>query len=308
MLIFGTKLVVSFGNHVTLRRKLNLFNEMKRKLFCEISPFTYRLSIEKEIFMRHLKDRLQKTLFAKQRTETSLPILIYRHNSLIRRRLGNVNMQLQENKATNLALAVKHIDGLLIHPGETFSVWKLIGRTTKRKGYKEGLTIAKGQPSQGIGGGLCQLSNLIHWMVLHSELTITEHHHHDALDLFPDYGRQIPFGPGTSSSYNYIDYRVRNDTDNTYQLRLSVDDEYLCGELRAEDHQPHTFHIHVENEFFSREGEDIYRNGKVYRDIIDCITGQCLDSQLIRTNHAKVMYPCPPSMIIQQIIQPCSKK
>ena len=117
---------------------------MKRKLFCELSPFTYRLSMEKEILKRHVQDLLHKTQFAVERTEASFPVLVYRHNSLIRRRLGNVNMQLQENKATNLALAVKHINGLVIRPGETFSVWKLIGRTTKRKGYKEGLTIAKG--------------------------------------------------------------------------------------------------------------------------------------------------------------------
>lgn len=272
---------------------------MKRKLFCEISPFTYRLSMEKEILKRHLKDLLRKTLFAKERTEVPLPVLVYRHNSLIRRRLGNVNMQLQENKATNLSLAVSHINGLLIHPGETFSVWKLIGRTSQRKGYKEGLTIAKGQPAQGIGGGLCQLSNLIHWMVLHSELTITEHHHHDGLDLFPDFGRQIPFGTGTSISYNYIDYRVKNETDNTYQLRLWVDDEYLCGELRAAEILPYTFHIHAENEYFSREGDVVFRNGQVFRDTIDRISGRCLDSQLIRTNHAKVMYDIPPSVIIR---------
>ena len=263
---------------------------MERKLFCEISPFTYRLSMEKEILKRHLKDLLHKTAFAREREESPLPVLVYKHNSLIRRRLGNVNMQLQENKATNLALAVTHIDGLVIRPGETFSVWKLIGRATKRKGYKEGLTIAKGQPSQGIGGGMCQLSNLIHWMVLHSDLTITEHHHHDGLDLFPDFGRQIPFGTGTSISYNYIDYRVKNETDNTYQLRLRVDDEYLCGELRAQEQLPHTFHIHAKNEQFVREGDVVYRNGQVYRDIIDRTTGQCIDSQLIRTNHARVMY------------------
>lgn len=268
---------------------------MKRKLFCEISPFTYRLSVEKEILKRHLRDFIGKTPFAHERTEEPLPVLVYSHNSLIRRRLGNVNMQLQENKAVNLALAVKHIDGLLIRPGETFSVWRQVGRTTKRKGYKEGLTIAKGAPSQGIGGGLCQLSNLIHWMVLHSELTITEHHHHDGLDLFPDFGRQIPFGTGTSISYNYIDYRVRNDTTNTYQLRLWVDGEYLCGELRAIEVQPHTFHIHVEDEHFSQEGDFFYRNGKVYRDIIDRMTGNCVERQLIRTNHARVMYELPSS-------------
>lgn len=272
---------------------------MPRKLFCEISPFTYRLSMEKEILKRHLKDFIHKIRFARERTTDNLPVVIYRHNSLIRRRLGNVNMQLQENKATNLALAVKNIDGLLIRPGETFSVWKQIGRTTERKGYKEGLVIAKGAPGQGIGGGLCQLSNLIHWMVLHSDLTIAEHHHHDALDLFPDYGRQIPFGTGTSISYNYIDYRVRNDTSNTYQLRLWVDGEYLRGELRAVDPQPHTFHIHAENEYFSREGDVIYRNGQVFRDTIDANTGNVIESQLIRTNHARVMYECPPNIEIR---------
>ncbi len=273
---------------------------MPRKLFCEISPFTYRLSMEKEILKRHLKDFIHKIRFAKERTTDNLPVVIYRHNSLIRRRLGNVNMQLQENKATNLALAVKNIDGLLIRPGETFSVWKQIGRTTERKGYKEGLVIAKGTPGQGIGGGLCQLSNLIHWMVLHSDLTIAEHHHHDALDLFPDYGRQIPFGTGTSISYNYLDYRVRNDTSNTYQLRLWVDGEYLRGELRAGDPQPHTFHIHAENEYFSREGDVIYRNGQVFRDTIDATTGNVIESQLIRTNHARVMYECPPNIEIRE--------
>lgn len=274
---------------------------MARKLFCEISPFTYRLSMEKEIMKRHLNDFINKTRFAKERKDTPLSVLVYNHNSLIRRRLGNVNMQLQENKANNLALAVKHINGLLIRPGETFSVWKMIGRTTKKKGYKEGLTIEKGKPSQGIGGGMCQLSNLIHWMVLHSDLTITEHHHHDALDLFPDFGRQIPFGTGTSISYNYIDYRVKNNTANTYQLRLWVDDEYLCGELRAAEQLPHTFHIHAENEFFSRENGIVYRNGQVYRDTIDRVTGQCVEKQLIRTNHARVMYECPPDLVIKEL-------
>lgn len=273
---------------------------MSRKLFCEISPFTYRLSMEKEILKRKLKDFFRKTVFAHERIPDSLPVLVYQHKSLIRRRLGNVNMQLQENKATNLALAVTHIHSLLIRPGETFSVWKLIGRTTERKGYKEGLTIARGQPSQGIGGGLCQLSNLIHWLILHSELTVVEHHHHDGLDLFPDYGRQIPFGTGTSISYNYIDYRVKNETANTYQLRLWVDGEYLCGELRAAELQSHTFHIHAENEYFSREGDTIYRNGQVFRDVIDRVTGRHLESQLIRTNHAKVMYDLPPSITIRE--------
>ena len=269
---------------------------MKRKLFCEISPFTYRLSMEKEILKRHVKDSLSRIRFAKEQTGELLPVVVYRHNSLIRRRLGDVDMQLQENKAVNLTLAAPCIDGVLIRPGETFSVWKLIGRTTRRRGFRVGLTIAKGKPSEGIGGGLCQLSNLIHWMVLHSELTIAEHHHHDGVDLFPDFGRKIPFGTGTSISYNYVDYRVKNNTQNTYQLRIRVDGEYLYGELRAMERQPHSFHIRMEGEHFSKEQDGVYRNGRVVRDVIDRRTGQCVASQTIRVNHAKVMYPVADQM------------
>lgn len=262
----------------------------KRKLFCEICPLTYWLSTEKEILKRHLSDFVQKVQFAQTQEEADLNELIYQHKSLIRRRLGNVNMELQENKAVNLSLAVKHIDGIVIRPGDTFSLWRLVGRTSARRGYREGLTITHGKPAQGIGGGLCQLSNLIHWMVLHSDLTIVEHHHHDGLDLFPDYGRQIPFGTGTSISYNYLDYRVKNNTPNTYQLRVRVEGEYLCGELRATHPQSHSYHIRIEDEHFQREGDAVYRNGKVFRDTYDKQNGKLLNSEMIRKNHARVMY------------------
>ena len=256
--------------------------------------------MEKEVLKRDLRDLRKRVHFARERDESVLPVVVYPHNSLIRRRLGNVNMQLQENKAANLALAVACIDGVLIRPGDVFSLWKLVGRTSKRKGYKEGLTIERGKPSQGVGGGLCQLSNLIHWMVLHSELTITEHHHHDGLDLFPDFGRQIPFGTGTSISYNYLDYRFENKTDKVFQLKLWVDEEYLRGELRANAPLSHTFHIHAENEYFSRENGVVYRNGQVFRDVIDPVTGKYIESKLIRTNHARVLYDCPPELIKEE--------
>lgn len=263
---------------------------MKRKLFCEISPLTYEISMRKCIAVRHMKNALSKEKFAKTKGEP-LPIVIYKHNSLIRRKLGNVDLQLQENKAVNLGLAAPKISGILIRPGETFSLWKLVGSCTKRKGYKEGLTIAKGDTSKGIGGGMCQLSNLIHWMILHTGMEITEHHHHDQLDLFPDFKRVIPFGTGTSIMYNYLDYRFKNTTDITYQLIIYTTDEYLCGELRADKRQPYSYHIDAEDVFFSKEEDGIvYRNGKVYRTKVDVNTGNKVEKELIRTNHAKVCY------------------
>jgi len=250
---------------------------MKRKLFCEISPMTYKISMEKEILIRNVKDLFSNEKFVSEKSTDKLPFLIYKHNSLIRRRLGNVNMELQENKAKNLALASPKITGILIKPGETFSLWKLVGRCNEKLGYKEGLTISLGKPSSGIGGGLCQLSNLIHWMILHTDMDITEHHHHDQIDLFPDFKRVIPFGTGTSIMYNYLDYRFKNNTNLTYQLIVYVDGEYLCGELRADNRQKHKYHIVTEDVFFSKEKDGVYRNGKIYREKNDCETGKLIN-------------------------------
>jgi len=263
---------------------------IKRKLFCEISPLTYAISEKKCIFLRSVKNLITARHLAGTRQEEPLEYLIYRHNSLIRRRLGNVNMALQENKAVNLSLAAPKINGILIRPHETFSFWYLVGKLSEKKGFKEGLTIFADHPSSGIGGGMCQMTNLIHWMILHSDMDITEHHHHDGLDLFPDFQRKIPFGTATSIMYNYLDYRFTNNTSRTYQLIVHTTDEYLCGELRADRRQRYKYHISAENVFFSREGGTVYRNGEVYRDKVDCKTGNHIEKKLIRRNHARVMY------------------
>ncbi|WP_295085966.1 VanW family protein [Ruminococcus sp.] len=263
---------------------------MKRKLFCEISPLTYAISEKKCIFVRSLKNLCSFKHLAKTKQNEKLPYVISRHKSLIRRRLGNVDMRLQENKAVNLSLAAPKINRIIIRPGETFSFWYLVGNTTEKKGYKEGLTIFADHTEPGIGGGMCQMTNLIHWMILHSDLTITEHHHHDGLDLFPDFKRKIPFGTGTSIMYNYLDYRFKNTTKRTYQLIIFTTPEYLCGELRADCPQRYKYHISAENVFFSRENGIVYRNGEVYREKIDKVTGNHIEKKLIRLNHAKVLY------------------
>ena len=134
------------------------------------------------------------------------------------------------------------------------------------------------------------MTNLIHWMILHTDMEITEHHHHDQIDLFPDFKRTIPFGTGTSIVYNYLDYRFKNTTNLTYQLIIYTTDEYLCGELRADARQDYKYHIVSENVFFSKENDGVYRNGEVYREKVDCSTGNKIKKELIRKNHAKVCY------------------
>lgn len=263
----------------------------KRKLFCEICPLTYRISVFKCCVVRKIRDFFSKERFAKEKTSEPLPVLVYEHSSLIRRTLGNVDPVLQENKAVNLALSTPKVNGVIIRPGETFSFWHLVGACRARDGYKEGLTISNGKTSGGIGGGMCQFTNLIHWMVLHTPLEITEHHHHDRFDLFPDFGRKVPFGTGTSIMYNYLDYRFKNTTDSDWQLIVYTDETHLHGEIRTSRALDHAYHIHAENDRFIRENGEVYRVGKVLRSCVDKHTGETVSTEVIRNNHAKVMYP-----------------
>ena len=263
---------------------------MPRKMFCQLGPAAYRLSVWKERARRWGRDLLSGERFAGERGDGLLPVCVIRHNSLIRRRLGDVDMELQENKAVNLALAAPRVSGILIRPGETFSFWHLVGNPSARRGFREGLTISAGEARRGTGGGMCQFTNLIHWMVLHTPLTIVEHHHHDTLDLFPDFNRQIPFGTGTSIYYNYLDYRFHNGTDATYQLLVWVEGEYLRGELRSDRPQRYKYHIKTEGEGFVRERGTVYRVGRVWRETVDPITGNRVERALVRENHARVLY------------------
>jgi vancomycin resistance protein VanW len=244
-----------------------------RRLFCEISPTTYRISAAKERTKRFAVWAVHHRSFARERSNQPLPVLVCAHNSLIRRRLGDVDPVLQENKATNLALAAPRIDGVLLRPGQVFSFWRLVGEATPRRGYRTGLVIRSGSPDAGVGGGLCQFTNLLHWMALHSSLTISEHHHHNQLDLFPDYGRELPFGTGTSVAYPHVDYQLRNETANTFQLRVHVSETHLRGELRALEPEPLAYHVVERDMHFSRERDGYYRSNEIWRRVVDKGTG-----------------------------------
>ena len=80
-------------------------------------------------------DIFSKANFAKDKQKEPLEFLVYAHNSLIRRRLGNVDMELQENKAVNLSVAAATVTNVLIKPGQTFFFFFLVGSTHKKYGY-----------------------------------------------------------------------------------------------------------------------------------------------------------------------------
>ena len=262
---------------------------MGRKLFCEISPMCYEISVKKEIITRNIKDVFSNEKIAKRKQKEILPNIVKGHTSILVRKLHGVDLELQKNKVTNIQLACNKINGIIIKPGETFSYWRTVGYTREKDGYKKGLIIGKNGFRAGVGGGLCQMANMIHWLVLNSPLDVTElHHHTDA--LFPDERRKVPFGTGTSVLYNNIDYRFKNNTDQVVQILVWIENGELCGELRSEREFPYRYKLIEENHHFKKEGDNYYRISQVYRLIIDRKTSKEVRKELILDNHSLVMY------------------
>ncbi|MBO9608670.1 MAG: VanW family protein [Paenibacillaceae bacterium] len=282
-----------------MRRK-NGERRLKRKLF-QYFPFLYRARVAYLIFKRHLQDTFSTIKFAKIRTEETLPHTCKKHQSLLRRKLGSSDPILQENKITNLRLSIRHVNGIIIRPGETFSFWKLIGKTTADKGYIEGLLLSHGDVKTGVGGGLCQLANLLFWLSLHTPLTIRERHHH-SFDPFPDDQRTLPFGSGASVFYNYIDLRFHNQTDQSIQFKVWLTDEHLKGSVHIEAEWPFSYHVFEKNHAFRKAEGKNYRQNEIWRSTIDKKTGNEINQERLIANYSEVRYELPDDIVLEQSV------
>lgn len=261
----------------------------RKKSLSEYSILFYHISVSLRRLMRKITWYTDGKKYARARSNDNLPYRVKKHQSVLLRKLGQSDMQLQRNKVTNLKIAVKNLDGIIIAPGETFSFCKLVGKPTKRKGYLHGVELSRGKARPGIGGGICQISNLIFWMVLHSPLTVTERYHH-SFDPFPDDGRVLPFGSGATVFYNYRDLQFTNNTAFTFQIRLWFSDKCLEGDLRVKEELPFTFHmIEKEHEFIEKNGQ-YFRKNEIWREKIHKINGTKDPAELMIKNYARVMY------------------
>ncbi len=232
---------------------------------------------------------ISKKKFANNIQKNSLSFEIFTHRTIILRKLRNIDMWMQYNKITNLKISIKELNWLVIKPWEIFSYWRQIGKPTKNKWYVEWMILHEGKVKSWIGGGLCQLSNLIFWITLHTPLTIIERWRH-AYDVFPDVKRNQPFGSGATCSYPNIDLQIKNNTSQTFQLKLEIKNGYLIGKWLSDRPIGCKYEVLEKNHKIKSEwwwGHT--RHNEIFRKIIDENTGEEI-KEFITENHAIMMY------------------
>ncbi len=81
-------------------------------------------------------------------------------------------------RVQNITAAAGRFHGLLVAPGETFSMSDALGDISLENGYAEALIILGGQTITGVGGGVCQVSTALFRTVFFSGFPIVERHSH----------------------------------------------------------------------------------------------------------------------------------
>jgi VanW like protein/glycosyl transferase family 1 len=130
-------------------------------------------------------------------------------------------------KIHNLRLAARHLDGIVVPAGEDFSLWRQLGRATRRRGYVEGRELREGCLVPSIGGGLCQLSNAIYDTALRAGLQVVERHRHT--QVVP--GSLAESDRDATVFWNYRDLRLR--AAQAWRLEVELDATHLCVRIRG---------------------------------------------------------------------------
>ena len=130
-------------------------------------------------------------------------------------------------RANNVELAASKINGVVLQPGESYSFTDLVGPVREVNGYKNASVFIGGQVSQGMGGGICQVSSTIYHAQLKAGIIGTERHPHSrAVDY-------LPLGMDAAMWEGSQDHGFTNTLSEPIQIGVTAKNGVLTVEFRS---------------------------------------------------------------------------
>lgn len=187
-------------------------------------------SINKEELIDKVNDELEKV--SKEDVVIDIAKTIDKRNKDINL-LKSVNKKIStyssrystgSSRASNVELATRKIDNIVLMPGEEFSYEKAVSPVTKANGYKEGGVYVNGRVEQGVGGGICQVSSTLYNAQLEAGIVATKRRNHSMPVGY------VPLGQDATMSTGYLDLKFKN----TYDFPIFINAYCSNGTLTTE--------------------------------------------------------------------------
>ena len=133
-----------------------------------------------------------------------------------------------EARIQNIVTASAQYHGLLIAPGETFSMGSVLGDVSLENGYAEALIIYGGRTIKGVGGGVCQVSTTLFRTVFMAGFPVVERYSHAyrvpyyEMDASGHVDTQFA-GMDATVYFPLVDFKFQNDTPHWMLMETYVD-------------------------------------------------------------------------------------
>ena len=146
----------------------------------------------------------------------------------------------RKNRVNNMALAASRINGIVLEPGQEFSMNKAILDRTKENGYYLAPAIRNGTYEKEYGGGVCQVSSTLFNAVMMADLSVTERHHHSWPMHYVPIGRDATIATGSK------DFKFVNSTEGELVIFAHLDKKAKKVTVRLYGiHSPDFDHIEI---------------------------------------------------------------
>jgi len=234
---------------ITLPTKFST-DELHKQLISEPADASYKLENSVLTLIPHVIGRqIDKSLLEDiiveldktENTERVLPVTFISpgitsemaSSMLFRDDLGTANTYFStstengRNRKFNMGLAVDKINNMILAPGQEFSFNQVVGPRDLEHGYKFAHVYIGGKITDGIGGGICQVSTTMYNAVLEADLTVAERRNHSFTVAY------VPLGQDATAYYGGTDFRFINSTNWPMQLLASIKGNHIYFTIKG---------------------------------------------------------------------------
>lgn len=254
-------------------------------------PFLLPIRVWQKNIFYQLGMFLDKNKYSKTRG-VNLPYVITETKTLMLNENSGHDIIYQKNKIENLKILSKTMNKVLIKPKEVFSFYYLAKNSNKYGEYKDGLILVDNKIVAKKGGGICHLSNLLYYTFLMTPLTVIERHGHK-VKSFPNPDKNSLEGVDATINMGWLDLRVKNNTENTYQIEISFDEEYMYAKILSDQNSNKQYEIINEDFKYVKKGDQLYESVAVVKITKDKKTGKKLKKEKLYDEIVKVDYEVP---------------
>lgn len=158
----------------------------------------------------------------------------------------------------NMEIVLKNLNNRVVLKGEYFSFNATVGERKIERGFKEGPIVVRGKVTQGLAGGICQVTSTLYNAILLSNLKVIERKKH------PKAQEYVPIGRDATVYFGLIDLVFKNNRKSPIKLKTKIDK--VNGIISFEILGRNIENINVEIKTTKKETKK-YSIFKTYREI-----------------------------------------